>query len=340
MNKQLQEVKAYLQEVLGVIEERDYWGEPWTDAKQLPFYLQNLYTFSQAEVLGKPCLLMICLASRGEPPAVVRKHWVAINDRYHGDVIYVVESVSSYNRKRLIEQRVPFIVPGNQLYIPMLGIDLRERFKQSQKPEKQWLSAAAQVLVLREILDLESQALPGKELAELLGYSAMTLTRAIKELVDRELATAEMVGREKRLEFNHPKQELWQMAKPNLHNPIKKQVWVAKRGLNELINGAEAKIAGESALAKLTMIADPNNLILAVNASEWPGIKKLMDIEERDEKDFDSTEIQLWRYSPASTATDELVDPLSLWLSLENSTDERIEMARDDLLEQVWSRLL
>jgi hypothetical protein len=65
-----------------------------------------------------------------------------------------------------------------------------------------------------------------------------------------------------------------------------------------------------------------------------------MDIEERDEKDFDSAEIQLWRYSPAGTATDELVDPLSLWLSLENTTDERIEMARDDLLEQVWSRLL
>jgi hypothetical protein len=31
--------------------------------------------------------------------------------------------LASYERKRLIEQNVPFIVPGNQLYLPDLGID-------------------------------------------------------------------------------------------------------------------------------------------------------------------------------------------------------------------------
>jgi DNA-binding MarR family transcriptional regulator len=340
MNKLIQEVKTYLQEVLGVVDVCGYWGEQWTDERQLPFYLQNLYTFILSEVLGKPCLFMICRTSTGETPAVVRKHWMTVNDRYPGDVIYVVEGVSSFNRKRLIEQRVPFIVPGKQLYIPMLGIDLREHFQQSKKPEKQWLSAAAQVLVLREILGRDLRTLAAKELAELLGYSAMTLTRAIKELVDRELAIAEMVGREKRVEFDLQKRELWQKAKLNLHNPIKKQVWVAKQNLNDLIKEAGAKVAGESALAEFTMIAHPKNQILAVNASEWPGIKKLMNIEELDAWDLDCVQIQLWRYSPASASIDELVDPLSLWLSFENTSDERIEMARDDLLEQAWSRLL
>lgn len=102
MNKQIQETKAYLQEVLGVVEGHDYWAEPWTDAGQLPFYLQNLYTFNQAEVLGKPCLLMICRTSTGETYAIVRKHLMTVSDRYYGDVIYVVEGVSSFNRKRLI----------------------------------------------------------------------------------------------------------------------------------------------------------------------------------------------------------------------------------------------
>ncbi len=29
-----------------------------------------------------------------------------------------------------IAQKVPFIVPGNQLYLPDLGLDLREYFRQ------------------------------------------------------------------------------------------------------------------------------------------------------------------------------------------------------------------
>jgi DNA-binding MarR family transcriptional regulator len=343
MNKLLQETKDYLQEVLGLVkgsvkgsvEGRDDCGELWPEAGKLPFYLQNFYEFKQINLLGKPSLLMISRTSPGETPAIVRKHWKTISDGFDGDVIYVVEGVSSFNRKRFIEQRVPFIVPGNQLYIPMLGLDLREHFKQSKKPEKQWLSAAAQVLVLRELLGRAPQAMPAKELADLLGYSPMTLTRAINELVERDVATAEMIGREKRLEFTHHKQELWQLAKPYLRSPVKKQVWVVEHSANDLIKDAEAKFAGESALAEFTMIADPSNKILAVNASEWPGIKKLINIEECEVKDVDCMQIQLWRYSPASITNSTLVDPLSLWLSLNNTNDERIEISRDELLEKI-----
>jgi DNA-binding MarR family transcriptional regulator len=346
MNKQLEEAKTYLQEVLGIVDKgeglgnegRDYWGEPWADASRLPFYLQDLYTFNRAEVLGKPCLLMMCRAANGETPAVVHKHWKVVSSRYSGDVIYVVEGVSSFNRKRLIEQRVPFLVPGNQLYLPMLGIDLREYFKQSKKSEKQWLSAAAQVLVLRELLGSDTSALPAKELAFLLGYSAMTLTRAIKELVDRGLAMAEMVGREKHLAFSDHGHELWAKAKHYMHSPIKKCIWVAEHNYHQLVEGVKAKKAGESALAEYSMMADPKNRVIAINTSEWPGIKTLMKIDERDERDVDCIQIELWRYNPGGITTDESVDPLSLWLSLEYTKDERIEMARDELIENIWSK--
>ena len=45
-------------------------------------------------------------------------------------MVYVTGALASYERKRLIEQKVPFMVPGNQLYLPDLGIDLREYFRQ------------------------------------------------------------------------------------------------------------------------------------------------------------------------------------------------------------------
>lgn len=39
-------------------------------------------------------------------------------------VVYVTTTLASYERKRLVQQKVPFIVPGNQLYLPELAIDL------------------------------------------------------------------------------------------------------------------------------------------------------------------------------------------------------------------------
>lgn len=338
MDKRLQAAKAYLHEVLGVVNGSDGWGEPWAGAVQLPFYLQDQYTFHSVVLLDEPCLLMICRAADAETPAVVQKHWKLVSGRYAGDVIYMVESVSSFNRKRLIEQRVPFLVPGNQLFLPMLGIDLREHFKQRKTPGTQWLSAAAQLLVVRELLGRPARALPAKELAGLLTYSAMTLTRAIKELVDKGLATAEMVGREKRLAFTLGGRELWEEAKPYMHSPVKKRLWVAEHFYKQLLREVGAKKAGESALAEYSMMSEPNSPVLAVNASEWPGIKALMNIDEVDRRDAECIQIELWRYSPGGMKGSETVDPLSLWLSFDSTKDERIEMARDELLETTWSK--
>jgi len=67
--------------------------------------------------------------------------------RQQADLIYVRAQVTAYNRKRLIEQKVPFIVPGNQMYLPMLAIDLREHFRRireeaptSARPRRLWSS--------------------------------------------------------------------------------------------------------------------------------------------------------------------------------------------------------
>jgi len=327
--KNLVEVaKAYVNEVLGGITG----GQPWAEASSLPFFLQDLYLFNRTEIMGKPCLLMIC-RSTGETPAIVRKHWKGVTEHYAGDVIYVVETISSFNRKRLIDQKVPFIVPGNQLYLPMLGLDLREHFKLAQNTEQKPLNAVAQVLLLNYILGRYERPLSAKELAEYLGYSAMTLTRAIKELVGKELATTEIVGRKKNLIFLLDSKELWRVARPYLQNPVKKRVWIT-----QTVHAFPAHIAGESALAKMTMLTEPKQQIKAIYTNEWPGLKKLMRLEIQNEQDFDCIRLELWRYNPGLLTDDQTVDPLSLWLSLKDIKDERIDMALDEMINSVWSK--
>jgi hypothetical protein len=46
-------------------------------------------------------------------------------------------------------------------------------------------------------------------------------------------------------------------------------------------------------------------------------------------------EWQLWAYSPALGPERATVDPLSLILSLQDSTDDRVRMALDELKEQL-----
>jgi hypothetical protein len=48
----------------------------------------------------------------------------------------------------------------------------------------------------------------------------------------------------------------------------------------------------------------------------------------------DGVAVQVWRYEPAMQIKAHVVDPLSLWVSLQGSADDRIQMALDELEEQ------
>lgn len=333
----------------------DDWATFWPDADHLPFFLQNSYNYYQAGLFGRPCLLMLATTPEGETPAVVRKHWQTVSKHFQGDVIYLIEAISSYNRKRLIEQRVPFLVPGNQLYLPGLGLDLREYFKPVRQAENTYLSAPAQALILREILQHDCGGLSAKDLAQKLGYSPMTITRAIKELTGRQLAMAEKVSREKHLSFPVTGHALWQDAKPVLQSPVTKRIWVVLRD-DKAVTDVKGRIAGESALAHYTDLASTGISQWAITTDRWTDLARHADVHvlasessgnlqspysgQSVRKDREAMELELWAYHPGVVAPGKpWVDPLSLWLSLVSSTDERIQIARESLLEQVWRTL-
>ena len=67
------------------------------------------------------------------------------------NVAFVFLALPTFDRKRLIQRRIPFLVPGRQTYLPVALIDLREKAKGGQRlldEPKERLSAPAQVLVL------------------------------------------------------------------------------------------------------------------------------------------------------------------------------------------------
>jgi hypothetical protein len=184
----------------------------------------------------------------------------------------------------------------------------------------------------------------------------MTITRAIKELTHQQLAAAEKVGREKHLLFPMTGRALWEAAQPVLQSPVTKRVWIVWGDMKNGKANAEWRIAGESALAHFTDLAASGVGHWAVTADSWATLVKRFDVQVLASAPSgnhqsanhgqpirigqEAMELELWAYQPDRiTPGTPWVDRLSLWLSMTTNTDERIEMARESLLEQVWSTL-
>ena len=88
--------------------------------ERLPIFLRERYDCLLGQILDCPCLFVVDKGENEEAPAVVSRHMDQVRAKYHNPIIYVREHITSYNRRRLVEHRIPFIVPGNQMYLPVI----------------------------------------------------------------------------------------------------------------------------------------------------------------------------------------------------------------------------
>ncbi len=278
-------------------------------------------------ILELPCLLMVDEGEQGLAAATTRKHMDHVRTKWEGEIIYVRGQVAAYQRKRLIEQKVPFVVPGNQLYLPMLGIDLREHFRRMRQTPPT-LSPATQVVVLHALLRGDDRARTPAALAKQLGYTKMTMTRAFNELEAADLADAGVRGRQRCLMFKDRRQDLWQKALPLLRSPVKQRQHVRATAQNRI-----GPIAGLSALARYTMLAAPPISTLAVSRQRWKALQQRDDFAKAVADDPESEEVEVWSYAPELLSGGKIVDRLSLFLSLRENEDERVEAAMEELME-------
>jgi len=322
MKNILKELERYLQETMSISTA----PLKWEGAGRVPFFLRDLYAFFQVNLFNTQCLLMVERGQTDQTPANIRKHLMLLQEKWDGEVIYIAPTVSAYNRKRLIEQRVPFIVPGNQLYLPMLGMDFREHFKTIRSKSIK-LSPSTQAVVLYGFLRGKEESYTPSGLANRLGYTTMTLTRAFNELEVAGLGEVGMEGRERILRFTEKGKHLWEKARELLKSPVKKRIWIEKprgnwRGIQ----------AGLTALAHYTMLAAPQMPVYAISQEDWKTAKKPGDFFELPGAESGAYEIEVWSYSPRLFSDTAVVDRLSLYLSLQEHTDERVEAALGEML--------
>jgi len=156
----------------------------------------------------------------------------------------------------------------------------------------------------------------------------MTLSRAVKELTAAGIATLRTEGRARWLHTRRTAAQTWERAKPLFRSPMKRRFWA--RPVPQC-KPPYVRLAGLSALARYSMLSEPQWPIYAVSPAQRKTATKA-GIETLPEPLPGTCEWELWHYNPARIPNSETVDPLSLTLSLQGNTDERVQLALDELM--------
>ncbi len=315
--------EGYCRDVLGLQVQTRRWEQGGT----LPLFLREAFEFSEATLLGHSFLLAADKREEEIPPAAILKQLNQIKERWRHTVVYLRERITSHNRRRLIEQNIPFVVPGTQLFLPMLGMDLRERFEKVHAA-RSVMSPSAQLLLLHVFHAHAYGPLTPGAMAQTLEYTPMTMTRAFAELKHLGIGNHVVRKKDRRLSFALTGRELWNQVSPLMRSPVNKTVFV-----EESPSLRTFPMAGLTALASHSMIAQPVIPTVACEAPTWRTLRtrvRIVPVADRD-----TIQLQVWNYSPGRFASKGAVDRLSLYLSLQQDSDERVQAARAEMLERI-----
>lgn len=257
----------------------------------------------------------------GVQPDELVMHCRQIATLHH--VIAVLDFADQEYSECLRKAKVDYIVPGRQIYVPPYAVlippEAYERFDKVFL--RDFLSPWAQVILFRIMLfHADEESVPYAELSKELSVRDVYLTRACQELEYHQLATLGKVGRNRFVRLPCDRRLLWQSAEKCLRSPILRRIrYAGKLGL--------AVTAGYPALVALSDLASEDDPVLAITLAE---ARKL---DKRKIQKYSGVQVEVWRYDPKLLARDGHVDPLSLYMSLKDSPDARVQIALADLLE-------
>ena len=305
------------------------------EAAGLPLYLRERYLHWKGAVFGREFVFAIDQGGEEAPTATeFANHSNLLSKTLGAAVVLVLPGILPALRQRLVAMGVPFVVPGSQAFLPLALIDLRERQPRPIRERRHRLTPAAQTVLLYHLLKESLEGLPLGRIAEAVGYSPIMLTQVKVQLAARGFCSGKIEGRTTRLHFLQQGRNLWDAALPFFANPDRHFDWVCWEK-----PGEPAVLAGLSALSEATLLAAPRIPTYAIRNKEYQDLLNRGEIRKTSQRDEANACIEVWSYDPRLLAEEGRVDVLSLYLTLSDSPDERVQQQLETLLEAVpWSK--
>ena len=288
---------------------------------KLPLSIVGNFELYDGQILGKNVLFAFINDGNIITPVQTKKQLDMIQRKTGMVTILVPGHLYSYNVSRLIVQKVNFVIPNKQMFIPSLLLDLTIVNIANEENKNDTITPLTQCLLLYH---LETESLSGRtsyELADKLSVSYASINRALRWLVSKDLIKLEGV-KTKALQIDLSDRELWNKALPLLVSPIEQLYYT-----DALLDGQT--ISGVNALSSYTMLNEESRQCCAVSKKDFKALKIIAD------KQFGQNEIQVWKYNPRMLSSTGVVDKLSLYLSLKDNEDERIQIELERLINEM-----
>jgi hypothetical protein len=299
------------------------------ELSNLPNYLRDVYEYRKVNLFNRE--IYFIFRKNAEPLTAYqyKKQINLIQEKLSLPVALVLDTIEPYNRKRLIEQKINFVIPGKQIFLPFMFVDLND-YSNAKKKYKDILTPAAQVLLLYH---LQCESLNGKGIKDIalkLNYSEMTISRAVKDLIDKNLSEIS-AKKDFKLLLDENKLNLWNKILQYLKSPVVKTVYL------DLIPAGIIKYkANVTALSHYTDIAGDYIERYAAAKNNYDSFFKKKNNEFKINDYEGNSCIEIWRYDPGRIAkNNECVDKLSLYLSMMDNEDERIQKELHNLISGV-----
>lgn len=315
-----------LTDILGMQAEYDEWEK----SSMLPSYMPETYTFKKAVIEGVACIIMELQADFPTLPGIKRQIRV-MQSIENLPAVLQVDSMSAFRRKSLIQEKIPFIIRGKQIYLPFLGAYLlaKDVKKREESPTLEKFMYSTQQLLLWYLYQPKSR-LYVSEAVKVLPFTAMTLTRAARQLEAAHLFEARKEGVNKVLETSMNKLQVYEKAKPYMRTPVKYEGYADR----ELVV-REMVLAGDSARRSYANSERKRIAVLKTYACAEEFFNKdelvedLIDIEWQHK-------VEIWAYDPRLFGKEGEADPISVELSFAGRGEMR---GAEDRFERIRSKL-
>ena len=298
-----------------------------TEKNGLPRYLttgRTIYTAQHEQFSFFIVKLQSAIDSR-----ILYKEKMLYEDKLGVPVAFWFETLTKNNRNAYVKHHIPFIMVPTQIYLPFLGILFSRKFSGNQGNSLLKLTSNAQMILLYLTYNVKAD-FTKKELSERLGLNPVYVTRSTKELVSRGFIEEKRNGRSVEVGRVIDSKELFELASASFTSPVSDVIYVRKTE-----DVTRLPKASDYALSEISMINPPEISVYACFKKD-----RIVDgLEIVDEPGWENPsaicKVELWNYDPLKLCDNGIVDKLSLYYSLKDTKDPRVQREIENVLEEI-----
>lgn len=304
---------------------------------ELPIVFQRRYEFSMLRVQSNRFLLVKEKRSGSLDNFV--KQVQAIQKQVEADVVLVFNKLSDEDKKKLLQVGISYLDYQENVFIPKLGFLFSKTSKTIELQDH--LSSTEQKLLITLLLHTKDVTIDMEEISQSMNLSIPSLYRYFRSFRERGW----LHNKQKSYQFAKPKSMIFEESKELFVNPIREIITISDHDFQQLRREVPLKMTNVQALSYLGMLADSENYgDYAISRKRYKHIEPALQ-----QHIFQGHRLEIWTYEPVSfdyqtnkwlgDTYETLVDPISLYVTLRDHEDPRIEEEVEKLENKILNLL-